>query len=59
MKLYKLIKKDSELFNMDMSLLIVRDGKNLILKGLTENKIKNVSYYFSLNFIGFSYFYIV
>ncbi len=37
---------DSELFNMDMSLLIVKDGKNLLLKGLTENKIKNVNIYF-------------
>ncbi len=26
-----------------MSLLVIKDGKNLSLKGLTENKIKNVS----------------
>jgi len=27
---------------MDLALMIVKDGKNLSLKGLTENKIKNV-----------------
>jgi len=27
---------------MDLALMIVKDGKTLSLKGLTENKIKNV-----------------
>ena len=34
--------------NMDMSLLIVKDSKNLSLKGLAENKIKNVDIFFSI-----------
>ena len=35
--------------NMDMSLLIVKDNKNLTLKGLKEHKNKNVSLFIELN----------
>lgn len=39
---------DTDVLNMDVALLIVKNNKSLTLKGLTESKIKNVS--LSINF---------